>query len=153
MLTWLALPVPAMSKAVPWSTEVRSIGRPSETLTAVSNATSLIGMWPWSWYCATTRSKAPLIGAMVDGVGRDRADDVDALGAGRGDGGGELLVVLGAEEAVLAAVRVDAGDGDPRRGDPHALQVRVAGADRREHALGRGPARSRCAARRGSRRG
>ena len=39
---------------------VRSIGRPSETLTAVSKATSLIGMWPWSWYWATTRSKAPL---------------------------------------------------------------------------------------------
>ena len=28
------MPLPAMSKAVPWSTEVRSIGRPSETFTA-----------------------------------------------------------------------------------------------------------------------
>ena len=29
MLASLAAPVPAMSKAVPWSTEVRMIGRPS----------------------------------------------------------------------------------------------------------------------------
>ena len=29
-----ALPVPAISNAVPWSTEVRMIGRPSVTLTA-----------------------------------------------------------------------------------------------------------------------
>src|SRR4029077_5915273 len=35
-----AIPRPAMSKAVPWSTEVRMIGRPSVTLTARPKATS-----------------------------------------------------------------------------------------------------------------
>jgi len=33
-LDGLALPVPAMSNAVPWSGEVRTNGRPSVTLTA-----------------------------------------------------------------------------------------------------------------------
>src|SRR5262249_14228305 len=39
-----ALPVPAMSNAVPWSGEVRTIGRPSVTFTAWSNASVLIGI-------------------------------------------------------------------------------------------------------------
>src|SRR5262249_30767189 len=37
-LAGLALPEPAMSKAVPWSGEVRTKGRPSVTLTASSKA-------------------------------------------------------------------------------------------------------------------
>ncbi len=44
----LAIPFQAMSKAVPWLGLVRTIGRPSVTLTAMSRATSLIGMCPWS---------------------------------------------------------------------------------------------------------
>src|SRR5690606_22419796 len=47
-LTALAFPVQAMSKAVPWSTEVRTMGRPSEMFTPVSKASILNGMWPWS---------------------------------------------------------------------------------------------------------
>jgi hypothetical protein len=47
-LDGLALPVPAMSKAVPWSGEVRMNGRPSVTLTASSNAIVLIGISAWS---------------------------------------------------------------------------------------------------------
>src|SRR5262249_45223640 len=39
-----AVPVPAMSKAVPWSGEVRTNGRPSVTLTAWSKASVLIGI-------------------------------------------------------------------------------------------------------------
>ena len=53
--------------------------------------------------------------------------------------GARLLVVLGPEQAVLAAVRVDARHGDPRRRDPHAPQVPMAGADRLEHPLRRRP--------------
>jgi len=45
-----------MSYAVPWSTLVRMIGRPSETLTASPKPTSFIGMVAWSWYIATTPS-------------------------------------------------------------------------------------------------
>ena len=49
--------------------------------------------------------------------------------------GREVLVVLGPEQAVLAAVRVDPRHRDPRRGDPHAPQVPVPGADRLQHPL------------------
>ena len=43
-----ALPVPARSKAVPWSGEVRTIGSPRLMFTAASNATVLIGISAWS---------------------------------------------------------------------------------------------------------
>ena len=43
-LDGLARPVPAMSKAVPWSGEVRMNGKPSVTLTASSNASVLTGI-------------------------------------------------------------------------------------------------------------
>ena len=51
-----AMPCQAMSNAVPWSTDVRMIGRPRVTLTPVSNASSFIGAWPWSWYMHTIAS-------------------------------------------------------------------------------------------------
>ena len=38
MLSSLAIPFPAISKAVPWSTDVRMIGRPRVTLTPESKA-------------------------------------------------------------------------------------------------------------------
>src|SRR5690606_2961021 len=44
-----ARPEPAMSKPVPWSGEVRMIGRPSVTFTASQKCSVLIGMRPWSW--------------------------------------------------------------------------------------------------------
>ena len=47
-LDGLALPVPAISNAVPWSGEVRMNGSPSVTLTASSNAIVLIGISAWS---------------------------------------------------------------------------------------------------------
>ena len=67
MLSALARPVPAMSNAVPWSTDVRRIGRPSVMLTPLTachtpvagsmlKPSSLTGMWPWSCYIATTAS-------------------------------------------------------------------------------------------------
>src|SRR6267143_3872160 len=54
-----ALPVPAMSNAVPWSTEVRTNGSPTVMFTPASRPSTLTGPWPWSWYIATTRSKSP----------------------------------------------------------------------------------------------
>src|SRR5215510_534184 len=60
MLRSSARPVPAMSNAVTWSTEVRRTGSPAVTFTPVSKATAFTGPWPWSWYIATTRSKSPL---------------------------------------------------------------------------------------------
>jgi hypothetical protein len=39
-----AVAVPARSYAVPWSTLVRTMGRPSDTFTASPNPTSFIGI-------------------------------------------------------------------------------------------------------------
>ena len=46
MLDGSATPFPAMSNAVPWSTDVRMIGSPIVTFTALPNASSLIGIRP-----------------------------------------------------------------------------------------------------------
>ena len=43
---------PAMSKAVPWSGLVRTIGSPSVMLTALSQPSSFTGIRPWSWHIA-----------------------------------------------------------------------------------------------------
>ena len=47
---------PAMSNAVPWSGAVRTIGRPSVTLTASSKWSALIGISAWSWYMHSAAS-------------------------------------------------------------------------------------------------
>ena len=52
-----ATPVQAMSNAVPWSTDVRTIGRPRATFTPDSKSSSFDGMCPWSWYMHTTASQ------------------------------------------------------------------------------------------------
>ena len=65
MLAGSALPVPAMSKAVPWSTLVRKNGSPTVTFTPVSKPMSLIGMCPWSWYWTTTMSNAPVLARII----------------------------------------------------------------------------------------
>ena len=44
MLAAPAMFLPAMSKAVPWSTEVRIMGMPSEMLTVASKSRSFMGM-------------------------------------------------------------------------------------------------------------
>ena len=51
-----ALPVPARSSAVPWSTEVRMIGSPSVILTALPKPLYFSTGRPWSWYIASTAS-------------------------------------------------------------------------------------------------
>ena len=51
-----ARPVPARSSAVPWSTEVRTIGSPSVTLTPPPKLACLSTGRPWSWYIASTQS-------------------------------------------------------------------------------------------------
>ena len=56
MLRGSAMPWPAMSNAVPWSTDVRITGRPTVMFTPDSMPSTLTGPWPWSWYIATIRS-------------------------------------------------------------------------------------------------
>ena len=53
--------MPAMSNAVPWSTEVLMNGSPRLTLTLFAQLCTLIAMWPWSWYIASTTSNLPSI--------------------------------------------------------------------------------------------
>lgn len=48
MLWGSASPRQAMSKAVPWSTEVRTMGSPRATVTLHSKPCTLMAMWPWS---------------------------------------------------------------------------------------------------------
>ena len=43
-----AVPVPAMSKAVPWSMLVRMYGSPTVMFAPASKPSTLIGPWPWS---------------------------------------------------------------------------------------------------------
>jgi hypothetical protein len=43
-----ARPKPAMSNAVPWSTDVRTTGRPTVMFTPASSPSTFTGPWPWS---------------------------------------------------------------------------------------------------------
>ena len=54
----LAVFVPTISKAVPWSGIVIGKGRPPKTDTPLSKPKpiSLIAIWPWSWYKLTAQS-------------------------------------------------------------------------------------------------
>src|SRR5439155_21272588 len=49
-----APPFHARSNAVPWSTELRTNGRPRVTLAAPPMPPLFAGINPWSWYIATT---------------------------------------------------------------------------------------------------
>ena len=59
--------------------------------------------------------------------------DVEATGAGRGDGGGEDLPLFPAQQPPLAGVRVEAGERDPAAGVP------VQAVERLAHRLGSDP--------------
>ena len=48
MLISLTMPLPAISKAVPWSTEVRRMGMPLVMEMVRSKSRVLVAMWPWS---------------------------------------------------------------------------------------------------------
>ena len=54
-----ARPLPAMSKAVPWSGLVRTKGRPSVTFTPCSTPRYFTGIRPWSCVIAITMSNSP----------------------------------------------------------------------------------------------
>jgi len=80
MLTLLALPVRPMSmRGAVVQPKCGGIGRPRLTFTVVSKAISLVGICPWSWYCATTRSNSPLSARTVANIG-----DPTARGFGAG---------------------------------------------------------------------
>ena len=125
----LAMPLPAMSKAVPWSTEVRMIGRPSVMLTpesVVQRAGRRIDL-----EAEQLDRDVPLVvvhgdhgvvlaGAQLDedGVAGHRADHVEAVGDRFGDRRRGDVDVLPAEQPAFARMRVERRDGDRRRGMP-----------------------------------
>ena len=47
-----AEPVPAKSRPVPWSTEVRRNGKPSVIFVTSSKPRAFVTGRPWSWYIA-----------------------------------------------------------------------------------------------------
>ena len=103
-----------MSKAVPWSTDVRTIGRPNVTLTAFPNASSLIGNQPLVVIAGDDRVEFASHRPHENGVRRTRSNDVDATRASGGNRRSQDVFVLRADQPVLARVRVE---GRPTRGE------------------------------------
>ena len=145
-----AVNLPARSYAVPWSTLVRMIGRPSETFTASPKLATFIGMVAWSWYIATTPPQRPASArrkALSAGTGpsMDRFLHARRLEprAGLRDTGLDPRRLLPAEQAPFPGVRVERGDDDPRRavreareqpGEPERRARHGVRRDRRRHA-------------------
>ena len=124
-LDGLARPLPAMSKAVPWSGEVRMNGSPSVTLTASSKAMRLDRDQRLIVIHADRAVIGLARGVVEHGVGRQRSADLDALAAQDFDGGRHDGLVLGAERAVFAGVGIEAGHREARMGEAEAgLQIR-----------------------------
>ena len=110
-----ARPVPATSSAVPWSTEVRTNGRPSVTLTPSPNDRVLEHRQPLVVVHGEHRSRRPSSGAGTNSVSAGSGPaGVDAGGLRFGDRRRDHVGVLVAEVAALAAVRIQAGDQDAR---------------------------------------
>ena len=101
-----ARPVPASASAVPWSTDVRTIGRPSVTFTISPNDSALITGKPWSWYIATTTSQRRERLGRERRVGGHRAGDGEAFRRELAHDGLDDRALLVAERAALARVRI-----------------------------------------------
>ena len=71
-----ALPVPAMSKAVQWSTEVRMTGRPRVMLTPSSRPRTLMGSGPLVVVHGDNDVEVAALGEEEEGVGGERTNDV-----------------------------------------------------------------------------
>src|SRR5215813_8385099 len=59
MAPGLAMPLAAMSCAVPCAGVVTGNGSPAASVTPRSKPSSFIAIWPWSWYIVTTASNSP----------------------------------------------------------------------------------------------
>ena len=82
------------------------------TFTAEPNDATLMAVMPTSWYGAITASNAPAHRAHEHRVGGKWAEQTV-----RARGGSEQLVVLGAEAAAVAGVRIERAERDARLGD------------------------------------
>ena len=116
-LDGLALPVPAMSKAVPWSGEVRMNGNPERDVDGVLEGDRLDRDQRLVVIHADRAVIGLARGGVEQGVRRQRAANRDALGAQGFDGRRDDVEIFGAERAVLAGMRVEAGDDEARMGE------------------------------------
>ncbi len=97
-----ALPLPAISSAVPWSGEVRMKGSPSVTLTPCVEVDGLERDQRLVVIHAEHRVVARRAAASWKRVSAgSRASGRDAVGAQRGDGGCDDVDLLATERAVL----------------------------------------------------
>ena len=106
-----AMPFSTMSNPVPWSTDVRTNGRPSVTFTAWPNEASFTGISPGRDSRRPPRRTRPR--AARTNTVRGQGPHVDAFGAQRRDRRAEHVAVLVAEQPALARVRVQAAERDP----------------------------------------
>ncbi len=148
MLVASAMPLPAISKAVPWSTEVRMIGRPSVMLTPESGAPAagrrihveaeqLHRDVPLVVVHGHHRVVAAAAQVHEHRVARHRPLDVFAASRKLRDQRLRDVDVLPTEDPAFAGMRVERRHGDPRPFQAQAPQGRQRQLDHPLHALGR----------------
>src|ERR1039458_7636489 len=129
----LAMPFPAISKAVPWPTEVRMIGKPARSVTTSPKLRSLDAILAWSWYMARTRSYWPSRAwrkTTPAGTGPMASISFGPGIVNRRDGTG---LFLRPKQPTLAAVRIEAGNRDARVGNAKGLERFIGKFDHGEH--------------------
>ena len=111
-----------MSSAVPWSGDVRGNGSPSVTFTALPNDATLMAVMPDVVIRRDHGVELAAHRAHEHGVGGERPGEPAGARGGR-----EHAVVLVAEPAVVAGVRVERAQREARLGDaePVAQPARV----------------------------
>ena len=117
MLVWSATPLPAISKAVPWSTEARTKGNPRLTLTLSSKPCTLIGYVPLVVVHRQHNVVVATDGLVEYDVRGDGAFGDDASFLGVPDGGGDGNSFLVAQQSAVAGVGVEGRGGDSGSGE------------------------------------
>ncbi len=108
------MPLPAMPNAVPWSGEVRTIGRPERDVDAVVEIERL-QRYQRLVVIHANRYVVRHAGARSEQrIRRVRPCRVDSLGAQRGDGRRDDVDLLAAHAPVFAGVGIERGDGEMR---------------------------------------
>ena len=114
-----------MSKAVPWSTEVRMNGSPRFTLTLLAQSWTLIGMWALVVVHAYHRVELAVDGLVEDRVRGHRPGGVYPIGPRGLDGRSDLLLLLVAKQSAVAGVGIQSGDPDAGRRKSPGLEAVV----------------------------
>ena len=123
----LAMPLPAMSNALPCATDENRIGLPIANAADWLKASSFAAMWPWS--CSiTTKASTFFRCSMVSAPNGPIDGDAGRLRVG--DRRRDHVDLLAPEQAAFAGMRIEPADADARLRDADAPQRRVGGADR-----------------------